>query len=210
MKTITVALLMLIGGQQQLPRELNVSQIAGTGGGSAVAIPAAPAAPPAQQLPAVQLENTAPGGNRSLRRRDRGRWDRPASTADDYRPVLQPQPSDGSDDFRDGRFAQPGGRHDRGSAPYSARAAKAGLPNRGRPAHRGTSTDGVPDVRVRLHHDSADPVPFAIRKRLGWRRRYDGPRRRGCRWRWRGGDLLLFPGRSRRTSSRTSTPSSSN
>ena len=53
MKTITVALLMLIGGQQQLPRELNVSQIAGTDGGSAIAIPAAPTA---QQLPAVQLE----------------------------------------------------------------------------------------------------------------------------------------------------------
>ena len=56
MKTITIALLMLVGGQQQLPRELNVSQIAGTGGGSAVAIPAAQAAPTAQQLPAVQLE----------------------------------------------------------------------------------------------------------------------------------------------------------
>ena len=56
MKTITVALVMLIGGPQQLPRELNVSQIAGTGGGSAVAIPAAPAAPTTQQLPAVQLE----------------------------------------------------------------------------------------------------------------------------------------------------------
>ena len=53
MKTITVALLMLIGGQQQLPRELNVSEIAGTGGGSAIAMPAAPTA---QQLPAVQLE----------------------------------------------------------------------------------------------------------------------------------------------------------
>ena len=56
MKTITVALLILIGGPQQLPRELNVSQIAGTGGGNEGAIPAAPAAPGAQQLPAVQLE----------------------------------------------------------------------------------------------------------------------------------------------------------